>query len=67
MTLLEKRFKGFLNVYYSNVSQKFYLQQNPKDEDSKNSKYYPQLFLELHRFPPVNKKDYTGRRLWWNK
>lgn len=67
MILLSKRFKNFLNVYYSDASQKFYLQADPNDETSKNAKFYPQLFLEVHRFPPVTKDDYTGKRLWWNK
>jgi hypothetical protein len=62
LKLLGKRYKGFLNVYYSNKNKKFYLQQNPKS-GSWYSQFYPRLYWELKNYPEPGKLKYTGNVL----
>ena len=62
MRLLGKRYKGFLNVYYSGKNKKYYLQQNPRT-GSWFSQFYPRLYWELKNYPVPGKLKYTGNVL----
>jgi len=62
MKLLRKKYKNFLNVYYSNKSKKYYVQQNPKSF-SKFSTCYPWLYWEVREYPRPGRIKYTGKVL----
>ena len=62
MRLLEGRYKGFLNIYYSERNKKYYLQQNP-ESGSRYALFYPWLYWELNKYPIKGKLSYTGKIL----